>query len=177
MPLYLPPAGIVKLCNWQELAANSTTLPATAVPISSAPYPMLWIPWRITGYQGNDIIGIRFNGDTAANYQDRHGQMATAATTFTNNQTLSTTFIRMAGNAVTTGRAGDIIVSNRSASPKIVAVRQYTGSGSAATASVIDLEGGGEWENTTSVITSVQFVTATSAMNIGTGFQVFGIGG
>lgn len=171
---YFPPTSLPKLASVKLGAAAQTT---GAISIqNSAAYDALMVVASITGYSGNDIASLRFNGDTAANYWDRHLNAAAGGTVLTNTQNVSSTLIRLGATGVTTGRIVTAMIQNAQASAKEVSISVTTGTGAAATAGLFDV-GHGEWINTTSVITSITMLTAggTITMNAGTGFAVYGV--
>jgi hypothetical protein len=136
----------------------------------------LFLLCNIAGYSGGDIASLRFNGDTGANYWDRHLTAAAGGVTLVNTQTASTTLIRLAGNAVTTGRSVAVSIMNLAAVSKSVAIAPVqTNTGTAATVGVMDI-GGGEWVNTTAQITSIEMRTAGGSITLsaGSGFTVYG---
>lgn len=147
---------------------------ATSAVVTFSPRDEVVFVVRITGYGGADIASLRFNGDSTANYWDRHITFAPAGATGVDVPTPSTTLIRIAGNAVTTGRTAWVLCNNLATKPKACTITQLTSTGVAATVGTLDI-GGGEWENTTNQITSVQLVTAAGqTMGTNSGIQVYG---
>lgn len=148
---------------------------ATTGALTVAAKDVIVIYIRITGYAGGgDIAALRFNADSGANYWDRHITWAAGGTTATNTQTASTTLVRLARAAATTGRMIEVTISNLSSVSKSITIYTQTGTGAAATVGVIDT-GGGEWVNTSAQITSIELLTAAGGnMNANSGFAVFG---
>jgi hypothetical protein len=139
------------------------------------PREQLIIQCNIAGYSGGDIASLRFNGDTGANYWDRHLYSAPGGVTWTNAQNLSTNLIRLAATGVTQGRTVVVNVMNLSNVSKSCAMQVCTLTGSAGTGGQADI-GFGEWVNTAAQITSVEMRTAGGSITMpaGTGFAVYG---
>jgi hypothetical protein len=168
----LGPLPTWTLIGTQKITASATSLGT----ISNIPaYDMLAVMVMITGYSGSDIASLRFNGDTAANYSSRYISYATNSTTGTNNFTSGATLIRL-GIATNKGRSAFALINNPATVSKVVSVHTQIGSGAATTEYLVTTEGGGEWNNTSSQINSIQVLTAGGSvtMNAGSGFAVFG---
>jgi len=137
----------------------------------------IWVHFNIAGYGGSDIASLRFNGDTGNNYQTRFLTVAIASVTFTNVNTLSTGFLRLAGLAGTMRRAGSVQIMNISNVNKVCKIETWddnvTGVG---TETVAEVCGGGFWANTSAQITDIEMTTAGGAtLPAGSGFAVFGL--
>jgi hypothetical protein len=171
------------MVNWLDMERlGSIRLSSSAVTTGVLTIPareQLFLLCNIAGYSGGgDIASLRFNGDTGTNYWDRHITSVSGATppVFVNVQTASTTLLRLAGNAVTTGRSVSVSIMNLATVSKAVGISHIqTASGSAATVGGLDI-GGGEWVNTSAQITSIEMRTAGGSVTMpaGTGFTVFG---
>lgn len=170
MPLLV--ANDMEFLGSLRLSASAITTGVLQIPARER----LSIHCNIAGYSGGDIASLRFNGDTGANYWDRHITFAAAGAAGTNVQTASTTLMRLAGNAVTQNRMVVVDVLNVLNVSKVCCMTVQTGSGAAATIPVLDI-GGGEWVNTTAQITSVEMRTAGGSITMpaGTSISVFGI--
>jgi hypothetical protein len=151
-----------------RLTASAITTGVLTIPA----YEQLMLLCNIAGYSGGDIASLRFNGDTGANYWDRHLMSAAAATTFTNAQNASTTLIRLAGNAVTQGRTVQVSIMNLATASKPVSMQVCTLTGAAGTVGNADIG----WGNTSAQITSIEMRTAGGSITMpaGTGFTVYG---
>lgn len=157
---------------------GSTSLPVTAATssiVTFSPRDEITFIIRIASYPGGaDIAALRFNSDSTANYWDRHITFAPAGATGADVPTPNSTMIRVAGNAVTTGRIVQIVCSNFATRPKACFISVLTATGAPATVGTLDI-GGGEYDNVTNQITSVQLVTSGGlTMGPGTGVQVYG---
>lgn len=156
-----------------RLASAATTTGVLTIPARE----QLLIQVNIAGYGGGDIAALRFNGDTATNYWDRHLTAAAGGTTWVNTQTVATTntMIRLAGTTTTQGRSVTCTVMNIATISKSVGLSHIqTNTGSAGTAGTLDF-GGGEWINTSAQITSIEMITAGGAtLTAGSGFIVYG---
>lgn len=159
------------LTGWDFLGSSQSCSSGCTVTIPAR--DVLMIVARIAGYGGSDIASIQFNADAGAHYWDRHVTFAAGTTTATNVQTLSTTLIRLAGNAVTTGRIVEMTCSNLSGVDKSCEIHTQTGTNSAGTAGLLDI-GGAEWASSTQV-TSVKLTTAGGqTLSAGSGIAIFG---
>ena len=169
------------MVNWLDMERlGSIRLSSSAVTTGVLTIPareQLFLLCNIAGYSGGgDIASLRFNGDTGTNYWDRHITAAAGGVTLVNTQNASTTLIRLAGNAVTTGRSVSVSIMNLATVSKSVGISHVqTASGAAATVGGLDI-GGGEWVNTSAQITSIEMRTAGGSVTMpaGTGFTVFG---
>jgi hypothetical protein len=171
MPVFDPARGMEFLGSLR-LSGSAVT---TGV-LTIAPREQLLILCNIAGYSGGDIASLRFNGDTAANYWDRHLSSQKTTTTWTNTETASTTLIRLAANGVTQGRTVQVSIMNIANVSKPVSMTVCTLTGAPATVGLIDI-GWGEWVNTSAQITSVEMRTAGGSITMpaGTGFTVYGV--
>jgi hypothetical protein len=154
-----------------RLTASAVTTGVLTIP----PREQLYLLINIAGYSGGDIASLRFNGDAGANYWTRHITWATGGTTATDVPTAAATLIRLAGNAVTQGRAVSCSITNIATVSKYVGISHLqTGTNSTAVG-VLNI-GGGEWFNTTAQITSIEMRTAGGSITMpaGTGFTVYG---
>lgn len=154
-----------------RLTASAATTGVLTIPARE----QLMLIVNIAGYSGGDIASLRFNGDSGANYWDRHLSSAQGGVTWTNTQTASTTLIRLAANAVTQGRTVMVGIMNLATASKPVTIQCCTLTGAAATPGLMDV-GIGEWVNTTAQITSIEMRTAGGSITMpaGTGFTVYG---
>ena len=168
---FIPPPGLEVLGS---IRLGSSAVSTGVLTIPAREYLFLII--NIAGYSGGDIASLRFNGDSGANYWDRHITYAAGTTTATNVQNLSTTLIRLAGNNTTQGRVVTASIMNLSNVTKAVGISHLqTLTGAAGTGGVLNI-GGGEWANTSAQITSIEMRTAGGSITMpaGTGFKVFG---
>src|SRR5262245_35498358 len=96
------------------LTANTPAFPTLTFPA----YNQLWIVMSITGYGGTDVVSLRFNADSAANYWDRTLTVAAGTVTpIVDTPTASTTLIRC-GKPINKGRAVFAQVVNQLARSK-----------------------------------------------------------
>lgn len=169
MPFFIPP-GMERL-NSVKLASSAVTTGAVAIP----PRDMLYMLITIAGYSNNDIASLRFNGDTASNYWDRHITFAAGGATGTNVVNSATNLIRLAGNAVQTARVVSCSIINILGITKSVGISHLQTNTASTTAGILDI-GGGEWNNTAAQITSIEMRTAGGSITMpaGTGFVVYG---
>jgi len=170
MPL-TPVAGMDFLGSL-KLSGNAVTTGVLTIPARD----VLFLLVNIAGYSsGGDIASLRFNGDTGANYWDRHLTSAAGGVVWTNTQTLSTTLIRLAGNVVNVHRTVAVSITNIASLSKPLVMQTQTASTLAATGGLTDL-GSGEWVNTSAQITSIEMRTAGGSITMpsGTGFGVWG---
>lgn len=157
---------------------NSVVLTASAVTtgaIQIPPRDILVLGVRVTGYSGNDIAALRFNGDAANNYWSRYHTSVAGGVAFVNQQTTATNLARLFGLAVTTQRTAIVHIINPTTTSKVGAVRAQTSTGAAATAGTLE-SGGFEWINTAAQITTIEMRTAGGSVTMpaGTGFAVWG---
>lgn len=169
------------MLNWLDMERlGSIRLSSSAVTTGVLTIPareQLFLLCNIAGYSGGgDIASLRFNGDTGTNYWDRHITSVQGGVVLVNTQNASTSLIRLAGNAVTTGRSVTVSIMNLASVSKSVGISHVqTNTGAAATVGGLDI-GGGEWVNTSAQITSIEMRTAGGSVTMpaGTGFTVFG---
>lgn len=168
------------MVNWLDMEKlGSIRLSASAVTTGVLTIPareQLYLLINIAGYSGGDIASLRFNGDTGANYWSRHITSAAAGVTLVNNESVSQTLLRLAGNTSTQGRSVSCSILNLATVSKAVGISHIqTNTGAAGTAGLLNF-GGGEWVNTSAQITSIEMRTAGGSITMpaGTGFTVFG---
>jgi hypothetical protein len=164
--------------GWEYLGtATCASNCATTGAVTVTAKKQLMIMVTITGYTGGgDIAALRFNADAGNNYWSRHMNAAAGGTTWTNNQTLSTSLIRLAPTNSTRARTVTAYCSNVSTvTSKTCTMSVQTATGSAATGGVLDF-GAGEWISAASTqVTSIEMRTAGGGnMTAGTGFVVYG---
>lgn len=120
--------------------------------------------------------GLRFNGDSAANYRSRFLFANGGSTTLSNQDNLSKTSMPVSD---TTGNIGGTLViwiSNLASLSKSAVIKGSTRSGSAASSAQMMLAGDGEWVNTAAQITSVELLAGSSTNVLGAGgaIAIFG---
>lgn len=155
----------------------------TTSTVSFGNYDILQIVCAITGYAGNDIARLRFNGiTTVANYTQRFGYFSTAAAATLATQAdngATNGAILLGQSAVTTARIAVVTINNHvQSTAKPMTVTTVTASSSGTTElNPVVLYSAGQFiaAAATTQITSVVMLTPTSNMNIGTGFVVFGM--
>jgi hypothetical protein len=161
-----------RLDGWELL--NSFTFPggtATSGALTVGARDELMIVCRILSLGSADIPALRFNADTANNYQSRYVTCATGGTTLTNTATTSTSMARLSGLSSNLTRVITATVNNHKDWQKAGIVDSRLSTGSAASTPDMDLSGGFEWTNTTAQITSVTLLTAGGA-NVGGNTQI-----
>lgn len=128
----------------------------------------------VAGYGGSDVVSLRFNNDSGANYWDRYLSSATTLSSFTNVQRVSQALLQLASASTTAAREVVETCSNELAHPKICTSQEQTDTGSAATAGTVDI-GSGEWVNSVAQITSVLLTTSAGQTLLGSSsIEVFG---
>jgi parallel beta-helix repeat protein len=170
------------LRGWEFL--GSTVLGSAAITTSVLTVDArdeLMITFRVVSLSAGDTVGIRFNGDTGANYWWRGVTSVKTATSgsapaLVDTFTASTTRVVLYPLSGTAQLVGTAAVTNRSATTKLVTVDASTGSAAAATVPTTLITGSGEWINTAAQITSVTMLTTggTATMAAGSGFVVHG---
>jgi hypothetical protein len=170
------------LRGWEFL--GSTVLGGAAVTTATltvAAKDELMIVFRVVSLSASDTVGVRFNGDTAANYWWRGITSVKTATSgsapaFVDTFTASTNRVVLYPLAGTTQLDGSMRVSNRLATTKLCAIDASVGSAAAATVPTTLITGSGEWINTAAQITSVVMLSTggTATLAAGSGFAVFG---
>ena len=172
------PAGFVPFGDgWVSLGATVLAGAAgTTAVVEFTPMDMLMVHYLVTGYGGaGDIASLRFNGDSGANYWDRHLHSVAGGATFANVVNVSTTLIRLAAVASTLQRSGIVQISNFRTTSKVCAIVNQTSTGAPGTSASLEAVGGGEWVNTAQQIRSITMITAAGAnLNAGSGFAIFG---
>ena len=154
-----------------KLTSSAVTTGAVTIP----PRDILHLLVSIAGYSGGDIASLRFNGDTAGNYWSRHITYATGGVTATDAPNAAASLIRLAGNTTTQARIITCSILNLANVTKSVGISHLqTNTGSTAVG-ILNI-GGGEWNNTSAQITSIEMRTAGGSITMpaGTGFVVFG---
>lgn len=153
-----PPWGVTFMAEL-TLAANATSFSTIFPQINSQPFANIagWI--NVTGYGGTDVVSLRFNGDSGANYQDQVITAAAGTTTFTNTNTVSTTLLRC-GLPVAVGRSTLFQIVNFATKNKVVQVPNWVGSASAGTASIATVGCGGAWFNILAQVNQIDVLTA-----------------
>lgn len=157
----------VFLAQTPPLAAAAANLGTLVVPAMNT----LYIEITLTGFSGADQLGIRFNGDTGANYVSRFLTAAAGVATLTDAPFVSATAMRLTAAATTAGGHISLKINNILATSKETQIVTHTSTGAAGTASPLWLSAGGEWVNTTAQITSV-LVLAVGANNLSAGSSV-----
>jgi len=160
---------------------TGATLTANAAAFPTLPfgaYPSLEIRLNLLGFTGADQATIRFNGDTGANYADRHLTAVAGGVVV----------VDAAGNtSITAGRIGGPAASNTLpisavytginalAKSKTFTGRVTQATGAAGTAALGFLHDSIEWVNTTAQIISlsVQCLGANSFL-AGSSIMIFG---
>lgn len=138
------------------------------------PMTGLFLFINVTGYGGTDVVALRFNGDSAANYWDRTITLPAGTTVFTDTSTTATTLIRC-GKPINKGRAVLAQIVNFATRAKVVQVLNQFGTGTASVAAEATLSTGGEWINTTDLINQIDVVTA-GGLNISAGSSLVLLG-
>lgn len=162
--------------NMEFLGSASCTAASCASigPITVPTRDILMIVVKITGYGGSDIVSARFNGDSGANYWDRHLTSVAGGVVFVNTQTASTTLCRLAGVAQSGGRIITMIGINKATLSKHFTIDTGDITGAAATVGRWD-RGDCEWVNTTAQITDITMLAAGGqTLTQDTEFGVFG---
>lgn len=165
--------------GWELLGGKKLTAAANSTgAITIPPRDELMIVVRINGSSGADIPALRFNGDTGANYWDRHITWAAngaATPTPANVQNVSTTMARLAGATGAGMRNFTAMIGNQPGWQKVGTISAATSTGGATAAGTLD-NGAFEWANTTTQITSVTLLMAggTVTMNTDCGILIFG---
>lgn len=167
----VPATGGMEFLGSTVLTGNAVTTGALTI----AARDLLMVEVRVTGYSGADIAGLRFNGDTGANYWSRYINSVAGGTVLTNNQNVSQTLARMFALTTTLQRSAIVNITNNLSTSKVGVVNGQTSTGAAATAGAVEF-GGFEWVNTAAQITSIEMRTAGGAITMpaGTGFAVWG---
>lgn len=135
----------------------------------------LTVMFRLNGMDVTSTLALRLNGDTGSNYSSRFLFAAAGGTTWTNVETLSTSFARISPGNSLAGRSGTVHISNRALYDKKGYVSYFTQGGAPVGVPAIGF-GGFEWDNSTDSITSIVMlaVDAGSKMLSGSGFAVLG---
>ena len=167
-----------EILGYTQLSVAATTTSIITIPARD----VIRITAMVTGYGGNDIASLRFGGtagavDSGNNYATAFGEWSSGQngnqSTLTENNT--TSLLRLAASAVTTGRHVVVSLNNRTASRKIALIMQSTEFGAANTTPRRETLGNGIWANTTQQIISVQLLTAGgNTLTAGSGFIVEG---
>lgn len=155
----------------QTLAANAPNFNT----LKFQPIGCLLIFMNVSGYGGTDVVSLRFNNDSSTNYWDRTLTVAQGTTAITDTNTASTTLIRC-GKPINKGRQVFAQIGNSpNSKSKVASIINQFGSGVAATIAESTLSAGGEWVNTTDLITQLDVVTA-GGLNILAGSSLMIIG-
>lgn len=153
-PSTWPPVFVAEMI----LGASAPQFPTLKfVPMSGL---LLFI--NVTGYGGTDVVSLRFNGDSGANYWDRTLVIAAGGTAVAETSTTSTTLIRC-GKPINKGRAVMAQIVNFATKSKVVQVMNQYGSGAANTLADGTVSTSGEWINTTDLISQIDVLTAGGA--------------
>ena len=167
--------------SWQILGRTQLTVAANATSILTIPpRTLLRLTAIVTGYSGTGIASFRFGGtggavDSGNNYNTRFLRINSGASNnFTDVPTTSTSYLRMASQAVVLGRQYVANVTNFTTKRKMVSINTTTEAGAVGTAANIDV-GQGMWANTTQQIVSVQLISTANNLSIGSGFIVEGM--
>lgn len=170
MPLFNP-VGYDLLASSGKLG----TAAASAGVLTIDARDMLLVEVMVTGYAGNDIASLRFNGDTGTNYWYKPASTAAATTAWTIGAAgTAKTLVQLFATGVTLGRSAIVGITNNATTEKIITINGATGSGVATAMGTIE-SGAGGWVNTTAQITSIEMRTNGGAnLLTGTGFRVFG---
>lgn len=162
-PIFLGGAGPITVA-----AANLGT-------IAIIPMNTLWIEITLTGFSGSDQLGIRFNGDTGANYVSRFLTAAAGVATLTDAPFVSATAMRLTAAAGTLGAHVSLRINNILGVSKQTLIQSQTTSGAAGTAPALAVSASGEWVNTTAQITSVQvLVVGANNLSVGSSVSIWG---
>lgn len=171
-PFYLP---------YPPLFMLESTLAASAVSFPSFPtqkfqaVQCLFIYMNISGYGGTDVVSLRFNGDSGANYWDRTVTLPASTTVLVDTNTASTTLARC-GKPINKGRQVFAQVGNSPATKaKVIQVMNQFGTGAANTVGEATFSTGAEWVNTTDLITQLDVLTA-GGLNILAGSSLMLVG-
>lgn len=173
----LPIAKLASNAKGSEFL-GSTVLASAAVTtgaLTISTRKSLFILVRSTGLSVADKICIRLNGNSGANYWDRHiKNNATLPNTFDNLENPSTTLWRLQYTATLQPAGVQIIMNNLSTNSKIALILPANSTGSASTANTLDY-GWGEYVSNTQV-TTIELLTlgGTATLGAGSGFSVFG---
>jgi hypothetical protein len=156
--------------NGATLTAAGTSFPTLSIPA----YNTLWIQVSTPAVGGSDVVSLRFNGDTGANYNSRSDTLVVGSALVTDTPNASDTLIRL-GLASTAGRVVFACVTNTLANPKIVLANVAIAGANAATVPITHAACNGVWFNTTAQITSVLCLTqAGQTMAAGSSINIFG---
>lgn len=139
---------------------------------------------RCTGLSAVDTLGLRFNGDNTASYWNHNDVSSQGNATFSNENEISQTSIRLAitisgltnnDDGGTQSRFCFGWFNNTAGVEKIGQWFQCRATNAVATPGTLFF-GTGSWVKTGQRITSVTLVTGggVATMNAGTGFSVFG---
>lgn len=159
------------------LASNTLTANATAfATLIVPPFNGLWVFINVSGYGGTDVVSLRFNGDSGANYWDRTLTVAAGTVTpIVDTNTVSTTLIRC-GKPINKGRQVFAQIGNLASKSKVVQIMNQFGSGAAGTAADSTISTAGEWVNTAAQITQIDCLTAGGANILaGSSICVYGV--
>lgn len=153
------------------LNANAVAFPTLLFPA----YNSLLVMVNVTGYGGTDVVSLRFNADSGANYWDRTLTVAAGTVTpIVDTNTVSTSLMRL-GKPINKGRQVMVQLGNQLSRSKVALISNQFGSGAAGTAADTTLGTAGEWVNTTAQITQIDCLTA-GGLNIlaGSSIMVYG---
>lgn len=153
------------------LAAAAANLGTIVIP----PFNCLYIEIVLTGFSGSDQLGIRFNGDTGANYVSRFLTAAAGVATLTDAPFVSATSMRLTAAAGTLGGHISLKINNFATVSKQTQIITQTTSGAAGTAPALALSASGEWVNTSAQITSVLVMAiGANSLNAGSSVTIWG---
>lgn len=162
----IPPVWL----NGATLTSAATTFPALAIPA----YNTLMFLISTPAVGGSDVVSLRFNGDTAANYNSRTDTLVVGSALVTDTPNASDTLIRL-GVASATGRIVYAFCTNTLANPKLLTATVAIAGANAATVSISTAATAGAWFNTTAQITSVTCLTqAGQTMAAGSSINIWG---
>lgn len=156
--------------NGAVVTVAGASLPAITIPAYNTLRVVIWVP----SIGGSDVPGLRFNGDTGANYNSRSDTLAVGSALVTNAENASDTMVRL-GAAATTGRMVIADIGNTLNQNKVVNALVSIAGANAATVPVTHAAACGVWFNTTAQITSITLLSqAGQNLGVGTSIQIFG---
>lgn len=156
--------------NGATLIAAAASFPALPIPAYNTLRIVVWNP----SVSASDVVSLRFNADTGANYNSRNDTLAVGSALVTDGPNASDTLIRL-GAAAATGRFVIADIGNTLNANKVLTAVVAVAGANAATVPVSHAALAGVWFNTAAQITTVTCLTQGGAtMGIGSSIQIFG---
>lgn len=156
--------------NGAVLTASAAAFPALPIPAYNTLVIKIWTP----SVSGSDVVSLRFNADTGANYNSRNDTLAVGSALVTDGPNASDTLIRL-GAAAATGRFVVADIGNTLAANKVLTAMVAIAGANAATVPISHAAVAGVWFNTAAQITTVTCLTQGGAtMGAGSSIQIFG---